>query len=218
MHNARVASGTYNITINGEYVSFKNHSIVRIDATRERQMYLEKDCKGRNRFYVFNPGHGQNNDGADDSSTRISARAVAERYMAKEAAKEQGKKFVAFFAPYRTNGVHEFTVMVYLAYVDGREHIFSGEFNQYRQAQQFISDVKAFAGDTPCQFFTKTRDHSHDVKPVWEDPHNYTTVGCLTHARNLYPAVNTEPELPTPKPDSPYAGGQDHLKKSFGSR
>lgn len=64
MHTAKVASGTYNITINGEYVSFKNHSIVRIDATRERQMYLEKGCKGRNRFYAFNPGHGQNNDGA----------------------------------------------------------------------------------------------------------------------------------------------------------
>lgn len=167
-HNADVASGNYSVDINGEYVRFENHSIVRIDAMRKMNWIY--DHTGANKIFRY-------------GNRKSSAAKVIDMYMNRERADEQGKYFHEFFDQYcKTRGTIE--VRVILTYADDREHHFMAEFNQGRLADKFIADVKELAGDTPCQIFKKYRNNY--VKPVWEDPHKYETVGNLEHARHLY--------------------------------
>lgn len=179
----RWRKGTYNLTINDERVAFENFSIVSIDATRKLNMDYHKDFLGNKAFR--------------QGRRKIAANKIADIYVAKERANEQDKIFPAFFKPYQSRPTGEFTIWVYLTYADGTEHHFRGEFEQYRLAQKFIEDAKAFAelNDTPCQFFTKTRDHSNDPKPVWHDPHDFSTTGNLEYVR-WYPNAHSHAEEP----------------------
>ncbi len=182
----RWRKGTYNLTINDERVAFENFSIVSIDATHKLNMDYHKDFLGNKAFR--------------QGRRKIAAKKVADIYVAKERANEQDKIFPAFFKPYQSRPTGEFTIWVYLTYADGNEHHFRGEFEQYRLAQKFIEDAKAFAelNDTPCQFFTKTRDHSNDPKPVWHDPHDFSTIGNLEYVR-WYPNAHIRAEEPAPE-------------------
>lgn len=181
IHNAQVASGNYSVDINGEFVTFKNHSIVHIDALNKLNASYIKNAKGKS-FYNYN--------------REIPAAEIADIYMNRERADEQGKYFHEFFDKYnKASGTIE--VWVSLTYADGVDHNFLAEFNQGRLAQKFIADVEKLAGDTPCQTFIKYRDNH--IKPVWEDPHNFDIVGNLETVRPVNYGEETAEDKPTLK-------------------
>lgn len=218
IHNAQVASGNYSVDINGEFVTFKNHSIVHIDALNKLNASYIKNAKGKS-FYNYN--------------REIPAAEIADIYMNRERADEQGKYFHEFFDKYnKASGTIE--VWVSLTYADGVDHHFLAEFNQGRLAQKFIADVENLAGDTPCQTFIKYRDNH--IKPVWEDPHNFDIVGNLETVRQInygeeetadVPSDDIEdickrtPEVDDDKPalldwdDSAIANNEDFSEKIF---
>lgn len=196
---AERANGNYSLFINDEYVTFKNHSIVLINASKKLGMTYEKQ-NGRKYFYTV-AMDSCNHHVIEHSTRRIAAAKVADIYAAKETAHEQDKIFPAFFKPYQNRPTGEFTIWVMLTYADGSEHHFRGEFEQYRLTQKFIADVKNFVGDMPCQFVTKTRDHYKDEKPVWVDPHKYETAGNLDASHYLAVRYNYLHDEKTNQPD-----------------
>lgn len=179
IRNANTASGNYSETIytdvrNGrkifESVTYKNHSIVRIESLRYG-LTLDTTFRG-NKVFKHN-------------GRRIAAKAVAEVYMNRERADEQDKIFRAYFANIPNNrGCFE--VWAFLTYADGKEHTYMFKFNQTKQVEQFKQEVQSFAADnnTPCQIYVKIRPYKSNVT-AWVDPHQYGEPGNLEQPRDI---------------------------------
>ena len=183
---AQHAAGNFSISINGELVTFKNHSIVEINAACKLGILFTRDKYGKPLFFSGVKNIGSGNYLVHGSRRRIAASKIAELYAAKELSNQLQEKIVPFVKPYQSRPTGEFSVWVILTYPDGSEHHFRGEFDQFLLAKKFTADMKALVGDIPCQFITKTKDHSNDPKPVWVDPHVYEIVGSLDHVRSYH--------------------------------
>ena len=175
-----LTTGNCSITINDEYVTFRNFSIVSINADRKLGMGYRRTFFGNKKIFYTVTLDPHTNLRFLGPEKPIAVKKIADIYLVKEHAAAQDKFFTAFFKPYQNRPIGEFTINVILTYADGREHHFYGCFDQYRLAQKFIADVKKFVGNVPCQFFTKTRNHSRDTQLTWNDPHNYDTVGDIS--------------------------------------
>ena len=149
--NVDRANGNYGLDINGERVSFNNHSIVYIDATKKLGMYFAR-YNGKKQFYTVATQCGRPIQG---STKAIAASKIADRYMAKETAKEQDKFFHNFFDAHKTETGKFFTVIAEIVYADGYDHTFERQFDYFNQAQEFVGDVKKVTGDNPTQIIIK---------------------------------------------------------------
>ena len=156
---AERAAGTFTTDINDEYVTFKNWHIVRI-RNINLDLYYERSSTGRKLFC--------------SGGRQIAAAKIPAMYIGKEIAREQDKTFPAFFKPYQNRKTGRYaTVHVSLTYADDSEHHFNLECDSEEERLQFISETKAFAGETPCEFITRCYvetdgSEEDDDDSVWE--------------------------------------------------
>lgn len=120
-------TGNYSTTINGEFVTFKNFSIVRIDASNKLNMTYHHDSKNK----IFRLG-----------GHKIAAAKIAANYVLKEQAVEQGKAFHAFFDNVNQTG-NFFDVVSIVTYADGVDHNFCKSFDTLPQATDHINQILA---------------------------------------------------------------------------
>lgn len=119
--------GNYSTTINGEFVTFKNFSIVRIDAQSKLNMTYHHDSKNK----IFRLG-----------GHKIATAKIAANYVLKEQANEQGKSFHAFFDNVNQTG-NFFDVVSIVTYADGVDHNFCKSFDTLPQATDHINQILA---------------------------------------------------------------------------
>ena len=149
--NAELAKGNFSTVINGEYVFFADNQIVRIDAANKLGLIFSRHNR-KKQFFMVATQAGRVIQG---SMKAIAAGKVADRYMAKETANEQDKFFHNFFDAHKIETGKFFSVVTYIIYADGYEHIFERQFDYFNQAQNFVGEVKKVIGDAPTQIFIK---------------------------------------------------------------
>lgn len=143
--------GNYSTTINGERVTFKNFSIVYIDAQSKLGYTFYRDYDGKKRFY----------DCTDRNKHRvISAKKIAANYVLKEQAVEQGKAFHAFFDNVNQTG-NFFDVVSIVTYADGVDHQFSKSFDTLPQATDHVNQILANFPDINATIVIKSTVKSY---------------------------------------------------------
>lgn len=151
---AEKANGNYSIEINGEYVHFKNNSIVRINADRKLGLLYEK-VDGKKFFYSCSvlPGKSIVEPG---SLKRIAAAKVAQIYMNKQLAAEQDKTLAALRDTYKdNNGSGLYSAWCYITYADNVEHNICRYFDDFAAAKTFTDVVKKNFADAPVAVVIK---------------------------------------------------------------
>ena len=151
LYNVERAKGNFSTVINGEYVFFVGNQIVRIDAANTCGLIFSRH-NGKKQFYMVATQAGRVIQGSMEA---IAASKVADRYMAKETANEQGKFFRNFFDAHKLETGKFFSVTTDITYADGYEHTFERQFDYFNQAQEFVGEVKKVIGDAPTQIFIK---------------------------------------------------------------
>lgn len=166
-HNA----GNFSTDINGEYITFKNWSIVRIDAARKLKLMFNRTSTGAKKFYsVALKANGCHISAG--SWRQISANTVANIYVARELAKEQAATFSNFFkgkyVPHRN-----IQLFFSLVYADKSAHDFTATFDRTDQKNEFLAEFKKVAGDTPCHVYVTY----HNTTREWIIPEFKSEVG-----------------------------------------
>lgn len=166
--NVQIASGNYDIQINGERVYFTDHKITRIDAEDKLGFSFEYTLQGRKQFR--------------HNGRVISRDGVIKIVENREIAKAQSKTFREFFINPDVPKHGFFQVQISPTFADGCEHDYSRYFDYYADAIKFVNDAIEFCGDVPTHitikrdkqagkvYYHRTPDGSvHIDKPDTED-------------------------------------------------
>ena len=147
---AERAIGNYTIDINGEEVTFKNHSIVKIIAPKLGYGYSTESGKGK--FYTLQYG----------MIYRPAAKKhIYARYDAMELAEAQLADAKVFFNTYGDgeNSDDFFSVTINIRLADGKNHSFIRYFNYLNQALDFANDMSEKFADKVTYFLAIDRNN-----------------------------------------------------------
>ena len=139
--NAQIATGNYAIQINGEWVFFTDHKIIRIDADNKLEFSFEYTLQGRKQFRHNN--------------RVVSRERILQIAENRDIAKTQEKHFREFFIS--PNAPHNgfFQVMVSPTFANNCEHDYGRYFDYFNQAIDFVNDAIKFCGDVPTHITIK---------------------------------------------------------------
>lgn len=192
--NVQIASGNYDIQINGERVYFTDHKITRIDAEDKLGFSFEYTLQGRKQFR--------------HNGRVISRDGVIKIVENREIAKAQEKSFREFFIDRNHHGF--FQVQISPTFADGCEHDYARYFDYYADAINFVNDAIEFCGDVPTHitikrdkqagkvYYHRTPDGSvHIDKPDTDFFKNYSATEIKTRIDDLNRAIKENTEFKT---------------------